>query len=1695
MNYQKDRERLLNWLRRQIIGPAYKEKLLQGIAPLNRYPSGVLYPVMLGELGIDPAFEGEVEDDAPEVEDEEETAEPSIKPSRYIPPSSVGFSFYVQSEWVKFQTICSAVQYKHTGERDVQGQYRAHEYKPTVLGGDTEAQTFKSPMASQNRKQYSERRDALGSGAGIEALWRPFSDGWIVTVSLFNKQGSNTDPVQRNEKALFAVELRCVLEVGKVATYPRVDKSLLSEEEQELELRYKDRHIYAVGHGASVNWEVDEGGSVKEIRSEFFPAVEVPHVTARFGTNDNPVLRIARLASGDDDIDISDAVLKDLDDFVAAYSDWISSQEKLAESLSSDELPVGKRITERMDIASRRMRDGVSLLRSDPLAAQAFRLANQAMLDQMRQADITHDKSRDIDIDTYRWRPFQLGFLLMVLKSAIQEDDDFRDVVDLIWFPTGGGKTEAYLALIAFLIVWRRLKFASSGGGTTVIMRYTLRLLTVQQFLRAARMICALEIIRRKDSRLGVDSITVGMWVGKATSPNKFEDAMGYVRQASEGTTSAMHRLVLNECPWCGSAFHAPKSYISSQSKFHFRCTNAKCAFHEFEHLPCNVVDEAIYDQPPTLLMATVDKFARFTWDERSGSFFGVGANRPPELIIQDELHLITGPLGSIAGVYEAALDTILIRRGIHPKYIAATATIRMARQQVKRLYGRGLNIFPAPGISCDDSYFARTIPLNKHPGRLYIGYMAPMRHRQNCMAPLAAALLLAPEAVFRDGEENRDDLLEAWWSMVIYHGSLKGVGNSHNAFSLDVRDFVQRLTDEINQQEENKLEGDDEDTNPKALINRGDPRIEQLTSLSSAEENARTFSRLERTHNEEDCLDAVLATNMVSVGLDVSRLALMIINGQPLTTAEYIQASSRVGRSDVPGLVFVNYYKDQARSLSHYEDFRPYHESFYRFVEPSSVTPYTYPSRKRALHAALVIAIRYSCKILLKNNQAGEFEPNQEIVKKVVDTLKIRCTKADPEHKKETEDHIDRLVMEWSQEVKFCKQQRIQLVYKVPYNDKSARPLLCNHDDKIKGLWVTLQSMRNVENPALLKAFVSKKYLYLPVRLSHLLRHCSVGSIVRGPEYLMTVQDTRKWTEYNGEPIGKKILYVDQVRSALKIEQELREPPIAKQQENGLIEGECVPAIRFPVWMRCPGCGLLHFNPWKGLKSDEAPRCLNTRKNKNGANECMQRPVLEQVPWVMAHLEGYLADVPWHFLAHTEATTPDQKQCRMDWREPYLYLSDKGSSNRSVRCSRCHTTGSFPASLRLPFGKTKRQPWLLSDESSEVPKDLAEILGVNDARVYSPVTSSALVIPPESRISKGSVVDRLYSSTQKRQKIDRARSPLARKAVIKGMSSDLRCSNHDIEEALNKINNGYPLYGQQITQGLLLESEYQALIEEIPDVADDEDFVTTHHSKQWRKMAGVLAVDSEPMKVVQSIQNLIAVDRLKEVMVCKGFSRLGGEPVPPDIVDESSWLPALELYGEGIFFTLDEVILNKWEGNCSLGKRTASFVKRFEETGSNFQPDLVITSRFMLLHTLAHLLIRQLETVAGYPAASLKERIYCTASQKMSMSGILIYVAVPDVVGSLGGLAELAIPERFLPLVSRVFDHAKWCSLDPVCSEHEGQGPSLLNRAACHACSLVPEPSCAYGNVLLDRTYIKGDQSDAIPSFLDCVDLEDHHG
>ena len=635
-----------------------------------------------------------------------------------------------------------------------------------------------------------------------------------------------------------------------------------------------------------------------------------------------------------------------------------------------------------------------------------------------------------------------------------------------------------------------------------------------------------------------------------------------------------------------------------------------------------------------------------------------------------------------------------------------------------------------------------------------------------------------------------------------------------------------------------------------------------------------------------------------------------------------------------------------------------------------------------------------------------------------------------------------------------------------------------------------------------------------IPTRWSHLIGWSGVGALMRADDWLYVIKDIHQWTDDQGNPAGELIFHVDLLRQALEISQELRQPPKSREVKPGVADGPCVPAIPFPGWASCPRCGLLHWLPWRH-QSDQGgpPRCT-----------CPERGRLQQVGWVMAHPEGGLDEVPWHLMAHPGTHQGTRTaDCRADREQAYLYLRrDPVDGLRwLLRCGRCRATAPFDPGTQLPGHNPQRQPWLRNRPWQQGSTDLASdspqpwrILEVNDPRIYLPRVHSGLVIPPESRVSRGGALDRLYRSPPDRAELERCRNAITLHATLRRLADRYRCSPDEVEQAWREIGRGWPLYGETVTPGKLLEKEYLALTEPIPGVADGEDFVTRHRTAEWRALALTTPLSStqestmRPAQLIAVIDRLVAVVRLREVRVFLGFTRVtqnfsdhisptalapqaDTEPsarlVPPDLDGTADWLPAVELYGEGIFFTLDEALLVRWAAQPGLTQRARRLHARFERTGMRFpeDPPIPLTPRFLLLHTLAHLLIRRLEAEAGYPAASIRERIYCAEGPE-PMAGILVYVAVPDIVGSLGGLAELAEPARFLRLMNSVFDHADWCSLDPVCAEHEGQGPSLLNLAACHACTLVPEPSCAFGNVLLDRTFVAGDLAGEIAPLLD---------
>jgi hypothetical protein len=676
-----------------------------------------------------------------------------------------------------------------------------------------------------------------------------------------------------------------------------------------------------------------------------------------------------------------------------AYGKWIDQQRYAP--LQRDSLEKTRAdLMNKAQRAKERIEEGIALLGSSAQALRAFQLMNQAMHVAALQADKTREDPRYVGGKQPDWRPFQVAFVLMNLPSVLDPAHRDRKLAELIYFPTGGGKTEAYLGLIAFVLVLRRIRaqgMPHEGRGVAVLLRYTLRLLTLDQLGRAATLMCALEELRRRNPKeLGNARFTVGLWVGASASANRLKDVHQTLSDYTHGRTDSP--FPLTNCPWCGEAIKIQNIKLvdleGKPTKKNFAraavyCDQSSCLYTEAKvpglGLPVLFVDEQIYQDVPSFIVATVDKFAMMPWRGDAGMLFGrathvddqraygvmhdppVGARPvpegllPPELIVQDELHLISGPLGTMVGLYEAAVD-YLCERPIGgaprpPKVVCSTATVRRAREQIQALFGRPMSLFPPRGITDGDNFFSKVE--HDKPGRLYVGVGAPGRALRAVSVRTYAVMLAAARKHF-DPKGDAKQPADPYMTLVGYFNSLRELGGMRRLVEDEVRNRVKDI-------EEGKRPLLFVGPHPWAT----DRKLEmpaELTSRESTERVKDTKRRLaaRRTSIDPEPLDVVLASNMISVGLDIDRLGLMVVTGQPKTTSEYIQATSRVGRA-YPGLVVACLNVMRPRDRSHYERFIAYHESFYREVEATSVTPFSGQALDRGLVGSLLSMVRHA--------------------------------------------------------------------------------------------------------------------------------------------------------------------------------------------------------------------------------------------------------------------------------------------------------------------------------------------------------------------------------------------------------------------------------------------------------------------------------------------------------------------------------------------------------------------------------------------------------------------------------------------------------------------------------------------------------------------------------------------------------------
>ncbi|NNH75580.1 helicase [Nocardia uniformis] len=820
------------------------------------------------------------------------------------------------------------------------------------------------------------------------------------TLRLVTMAVLNTAPGRGPSSAIFQMGFGATPQNGlRITPYPDMELHEPDEEEQSIALLYRKQRTYAIGHGCAAEWVADEQHSASAVFAEPLPAYEVVSLTPNVYVLDENGKRRAVTVSMEELANGGDVGRDQVDTVLHLYDEWIAMRQEEVGELAPQFQAAARCHIQLCKEALQRMRIGWQLATSDPIARRAFRLANEAMLYQQLRSSFERRKvERQRDgrlvvtsphpepqhtLGKGNWRPFQIAFLLASLPELIDRTLPSRSIVDLIFFPTGGGKTEAYLGASAISLLARRLRDADDVG-TDTLMRYTLRLLTAQQFLRAAALVCVLEDIRSKnEDELGETPFGIGIWLGSSSTPNNWVQAVENWRQLGNDYF-AQNKFLLLRCPWCGTEM-GPKpkpkrgqdiiGYQLVGKKVEFRCIDTACRFGGRRKLPIHVVDQDIYDTQPSIVIGTVDKFAMMAWRPEARALFGLaddGTRRvsPPGLIIQDELHLISGPLGSMVGLYEPVIDDLCTdKRGaapVPPKIIASTATIRRYEDQIRGLFGREqVALFPPQGLDEGHSFFAEPATLENgelEPGRRYLGVMsASLGSTQTVQVRVAAATL-------QGAVDLPDADKDGYWTNLNFLNSLRELGNTVSLIQSDIPDYLAGLS---------RREG----------IQPRWPRIPmELTSRRRSDDIPKAIEQLQMHYGEPGCVDICLASNIIEVGIDIDRLGLMTIVGQPKTTAQYIQVSGRVGRRpECPGLVITIYGAAKPRDRSHYERFRTYHQQLYAQVEPTSVTPFAAPVLKRALHAAVVSHIRQAseCDLPVYPFPSLEYDTAVELLEK----------------------------------------------------------------------------------------------------------------------------------------------------------------------------------------------------------------------------------------------------------------------------------------------------------------------------------------------------------------------------------------------------------------------------------------------------------------------------------------------------------------------------------------------------------------------------------------------------------------------------------------------------------------------------------------------------------------------------------------
>lgn len=792
------------------------------------------------------------------------------------------------------------------------------------------------------------------TGSELKPLWdfeilvRPRflreSEVLSVQITFLNCHGKNDENPKREKwrATFFDVNMTVTSDVSLIP---------LTAEKLEDEYHY-DGVQYAAAENCTV--EVIDEYTVKTVVIPIYPQ-------RKYLSRETFSIPFKELAEGDPHgrlNHVAEEMDKALKEYEAMRSEVLEGKSKKARDLFERHLAS-------FENERTRFMNGIGVLERDPLAKRAFRLMNESF------ANMEGMES---------WRLFQIVFIVMSIPDIVaqaREDattiDHQLDKVDVIYFPTGGGKTEAYLGLAAFTAFYDRLR--GKRYGTTAITKFPLRLLSLQQMQRISYVFARCEEVRRAQDDINgeeYEPFSVGYLVGEGNTPNKLTKDEGhytvdYVRKARDDSESQEKWLILPECPFCGERTVKVTGDVSRRRILHV-CTNPECEEVQRQggteaELPVYISDYEVYRYAPTFVVCTIDKIAVVGMQRRVRTLFGrmkyrcpkghgftaenkclsCGSYRhemeeveqvdPPSLLIQDELHLLREEFGSFDSHYLSFLDELfsLYTGGQwRLKVIAATATVKEVENQIRALYWRDGNVFPSPGPKRKQSFYAYEDP--HKIGRYIVGAIPHGLSRTYAMvnvlyeyARIIQTYLYNPESVITQLTEGRlhttDSVELEWPENPIERRNT--VLNILEMYRVEIAYCIQktdndRLQRSVKSMINTWLEGDG--LHPiRSKLMTGETRFDDVRRVLAVLEG-------ETPSLDDENIDMLNATSMISHGVDVDKLNFITFLGIPRSTAEYIQAYSRVGRQ-IPGIVFLLFNPMHVRDRSHYLRFDQYHE------------------------------------------------------------------------------------------------------------------------------------------------------------------------------------------------------------------------------------------------------------------------------------------------------------------------------------------------------------------------------------------------------------------------------------------------------------------------------------------------------------------------------------------------------------------------------------------------------------------------------------------------------------------------------------------------------------------------------------------------------------------------------------------------